>query len=73
MPVPHNDLEDALNKAFPQGTVEIEDLRGDDDHYAATITCSCFEGKSRIQQHRLVQEAVAHFDLHALAITTKKP
>ena len=71
MAISYDDLYTALEQHFPDSTVEVEDLRGDDDHYAATIISADFAGKSRIEQHRMVQNAVAAFDIHALAIKTQ--
>lgn len=65
-----------LIKAFPDAKIDIKDLAGDGDHYAATIISSAFEGKTRIQQHQMVFEALeGHMGkkLHALAVTTQLP
>ena len=54
--------------------VEIEDLAGDGNHYSATITSSAFNGKSRIEQHKIVYAALKGKmgnELHALSITTE--
>ncbi len=71
MPITETDLRKLLETAFPDGTVEIKDLAGDDDHWSATITDASFEGQSRIAQHRTVQAAVEGHDIHALQIKTK--
>ena len=71
MPIKENELYDLLESGFPDSEVIIEDLAGDDDHWRATIISSTFEGKSRIQQHKMVQDAVKGHDIHALAIKTK--
>jgi stress-induced morphogen len=65
-----------IKEALPDADVEIQDLRGDGDHYAALITSSAFEGKSRIQQHQMVYAALQGKmggELHALAIQTAVP
>ena len=62
-----------ITEHIPDATVRIEDLRGDGDHYAAYVVSPSFEGKSRVQQHKMVNEAlkgVLGGKLHALAIQT---
>ncbi len=62
--------------ALPGAEVAIEDLRGDGDHYAATVASSAFEGKSRVQQHQIVYRALQGRmggELHALALQTGLP
>jgi stress-induced morphogen len=56
--------------------VSIQDLAGDGDHYAATVTSSAFAGKSKVQQHQMVYAALKGKmggELHALALTTQIP
>jgi stress-induced morphogen len=56
--------------------VEIRDLAGDGDHYAATVISPVFRGKSRVQQHQIVYQALQGRmggELHALALTTAAP
>ena len=70
------EIEAMICEAFPDASVEIEDLRGDGDHYAATVTSAAFSGKTRVQQHQLVYKALKGKmggDLHALALTTRTP
>jgi stress-induced morphogen len=58
---------------IPDASVQIEDLRGDGDHYAAYVVSASFAGKSRVQQHRMVNDALKDLmdgQLHALAIQT---
>ncbi|SNB67864.1 transcriptional regulator, BolA protein family [Arboricoccus pini] len=72
---PH-DIETLIKQAFPDAIVVIEDLAGDGDHYRATITSEVFRGQSRIQQHKLVYEALGGRmggELHALALRTCAP
>jgi stress-induced morphogen len=67
------DIERMIKTAFPDAVVEIRDLAGDGDHYAATVTSSAFQGKSRVQQHQMVYAALQGNMggvLHALALTT---
>ena len=63
-------------KAIPDAKVEIKDLAGDDNHYAATITSNLFEGKTKVNQHKMVYDALEGKMggvLHALSLTTLTP
>jgi stress-induced morphogen len=71
-----DEIERLIKERFPDATVEIEDLAGDGDHYAATIVSEKFRGKSRVQQHQMVYEALKGNmggTLHALALKTAAP
>jgi stress-induced morphogen len=71
-----SDIERLIKASFPDARVEIRDLAGDGDHYAATITSAAFKGKSRVQQHQMVYAALKGRmggELHALALTTQAP
>lgn len=62
--------------AIPDAVVRIEDLRGDGDHYAAYVTSASFVGKTRVQQHKMVYDALQGKmggELHALALQTGTP
>lgn len=68
------DIQTCLQQSFPDAKIQIIDTRGDGDHYAVTIASAIFQGKTRIQQHQLVYEALGGRmgnQLHALSITTK--
>jgi len=70
------DIERLIKERFPNATIEIQDLAGDGDHYAATVVAEEFRGKSRIQQHQMVYEALQGNMggvLHALALKTSAP
>lgn len=76
MPMDANEIERMIKDAMPDAQVEIRDLAGDGDHYAATVTSAAFEGKSRVQQHQMVYDALGGRMggvLHALALTTAVP
>jgi stress-induced morphogen len=65
-----------IKEGIPDAEVVIEDLRGDGDHYAAQVTSASFVGKSRVQQHQLVYQALKGRmgdELHALALQTNAP
>ena len=69
-------IQGLIEAAFPDAIVEIEDLRGDGDHYAARVISAAFKGKSRVQQHQMVYKALRGAmggELHALALTTGAP
>jgi stress-induced morphogen len=70
------EIERLIKEAIPGAAVTIEDLRGDGDHYAAYVTAAAFEGKTRIQQHQMVYQALRGKmgdQLHALALQTAVP
>lgn len=70
------EIERLLKAAFPTAVVEIRDLRGDGDHYAATVVAEEFRGKNRVQQHQMVYAALQGKmggELHALALQTSAP
>jgi len=65
-----------IKESIPDADVVIEDLRGDGDHYAAQVTSASFVGKSRVQQHQMVYQALKGRmgdQLHALALQTNPP
>ena len=73
MAMPAAEIERLIVAAFPDARVEVKDLAGDGDHYAATVVSSAFRGKSRVQQHRMVYGALEGQmggALHALALRT---
>ncbi|MBX9759108.1 MAG: BolA family transcriptional regulator [Beijerinckiaceae bacterium] len=70
------DIERLILESLPDAKVEISDLAGDGDHYAATVVSEAFRGKSRVQQHQIVYAALKGRmggELHALALTTSAP
>ncbi|MFO1151548.1 MAG: BolA family transcriptional regulator [Alsobacter sp.] len=70
------EIERLIKEALPDAKVEIRDLAGDGDHYAATVVSSAFRGKTRVQQHQLVYAALKGNMggvLHALALSTSAP
>ena len=76
MPMPAKEIERLIKAAFPDAEVEIRDLAGDGDHYAAHVVTSAFKGKTRVQQHQMVYDALGGRMggvLHALALTTAAP
>ena len=73
MPMAATDIESLIKAAFPDARVEIQDLAGDGDHYAATVVSAAFKGMPKVKQHQLVYAALKGNMggvLHALALTT---
>ncbi len=67
------EIEKLIRDAFPDADVTITDLAGDNDHYAAMIVSRAFKGKSRVQQHQMVYDALQGRMggvLHALSLQT---
>jgi stress-induced morphogen len=76
MPMDAREIESMIKAALPDAKVEIRDLAGDGDHYAATVISESFRGKSRVQQHKLVYDSLKGQMggvLHALALQTGVP
>ena len=70
------EIEELILKTFPDAKIIIDDLRGDGDHYAAQIISEKFRGKTRVQQHQMVYNAMdgkMGKELHALALNTSPP
>jgi stress-induced morphogen len=71
-----SEIERLIRARIPDAEVTIRDLAGDGDHYAATVIAESFRGKSRVQQHQIVYEALKAEmgdKLHALALQTGTP
>ena len=67
------EIKDLIIKSIPDAKIEIKDLAGDDNHYAATMKSKIFQGKTKMQQHKLVYDALEGRMggvLHALSVTT---
>lgn len=76
MPMSAGELEQMIRTALPDAQVEITDLRGDGDHYAAHVVSAAFKGLNRVQQHKMVYDALGGGmgdELHALALQTAVP
>jgi len=73
MPMTLKQIEQFIKEAIPDAIVEIEDLKGDGDHYSATVISKSFSGKTRVEQHKMVYDAFngkMGSDLHALKLKT---
>ena len=76
MPMPAAEIERMIKARFPDARIELKDLAGDNDHWAAHVVSSAFKGKSRVQQHQIVYQALRGNmggALHALALQTSAP
>jgi len=76
MPMKAADIEVLIKQHIPDAQVTIRDLAGDGDHYSATVISESFRGKSRVQQHQIVYQALKGEmggALHALALQTGTP
>ena len=76
MPMAASEIESMIVAVFPDAVVEIRDLAGDGDHYAARVISPSFAGMSRVRQHQAVYAALKGkmgTDLHALQLETVVP
>ena len=76
MPMAASEIEAMIRRALPDASVEITDLAGDGDHYAARVVSAAFAGMPRVRQHQLVYAALdgrMGGALHALQLTTATP
>ena len=76
MPMPSSEIERLIKQGIPDAKVEITDLGGDNNHYAAIVISAEFAGKSKFQQHQLVYKALGDAmggELHALQLQTCAP
>ena len=71
-----SEIEALIRARLPDAQITITELSGDGDHYAATVVAADFAGKSRVQQHQIIYEALKGSmdkNLHALALQTFAP
>ncbi|KRA99300.1 ATP-binding protein [Devosia sp. Root685] len=76
MPMDANEIERRIKAALPDAEIEIRDLAGDGDHWAAAVKSESFRGKTRVQQHKMVYDSLQGDmggALHALALQTSVP
>ena len=70
------EIERLIRESLPDAEVTIDDLRGDGDHYSARVVSAAFAGKTRVQQHQLIYQALQGRmgnELHALQLQTSAP
>ena len=76
MPMNGDEIVRLIKEALPDADVDLKDLRGDGDHYQASVVSREFIGKTRVQQHQMVYAALqgrVGGVLHALALSTAVP
>jgi stress-induced morphogen len=76
MGMPASEIEALIKASLPDAQITIEDLAGDNDHFAATVISEAFRGMPRVRQHQLVYAALQGRmggELHALALQTSAP
>ena len=76
MAMPASEIEAMIRAAIPDAVIDITDLAGDDNHFAAKVTSASFSGLSRVRQHQAVYAALGGRmggELHALQLTTAIP
>lgn len=70
------EVEEKIRAALPDAQVEVRDLTGTGDHFAARVVCAAFAGKTRVEQHRMIYSALGEAmkgPIHALALETEVP
>jgi len=75
MAVPLEEIKKLISSSIPDASIEIRDLRGDNNHYEAIIVSKIFKGLNKIEQHKLVYKSLKGKmgnELHALSIITKE-
>ena len=75
MPLTKDEISKMIINAFPDAKLELKDTAGDSNHYSAKIISKIFNGKSRVEQHKMVYKALKGKmgnELHALALTTEE-
>ncbi len=73
MPMSEEKIKQCITDAIPDSIVKIEDLKGDGDHYSAIVKSKSFNGKTRVEQHKMVYDAFKGkmgSELHALKLKT---
>ena len=73
MPMTAQQIKKFIEEALPDSRVEIEDLKGDGDHYSAIVKSKSFLGKTRVEQHKMVYDSLKGRmgnELHALKLKT---
>lgn len=70
------EIERLIKESLPDAEVTLEDLVGDGDHWSARVVSEAFKGKTRVQQHQMIYQALQGRmggELHALALQTSAP
>ena len=75
MPLTKNEISTMIMSAFPDAALELKDIAGDNNHYSAKIISKTFNGRSKVEQHKMVYKALKGKmgnELHALMLTTEE-
>ena len=75
MPLTKNEISAMIMSAFPDAALELKDMAGDNNHYSAKIISKTFNGKSKVEQHKMGYKALKGNmgnELHALALTPEE-
>ncbi len=75
MSLKSEEIEKLIRESIPDAEIIIQDLAGDNNHYSATIKSKIFNGKTKIEQHKIVYKSLKGKmgnELHALEIKTKE-
>ena len=73
MSLKSEEIKNLIKEAIPDAEIVIQDLAGDENHYSATIKSKIFNGKNKIEQHKMVYKSLKGKmgnELHALALNT---
>lgn len=76
MPMAAADIERMIKARFPDAEIQLKNLAGDNDHWSAYVISAAFKGKSRVQQHQMIYDALGDCMgniLHALQLATALP
>lgn len=71
-----SEIEQKINAALPGAEVIVQDLTGTQNHFQTLVISESFAGKTMIQQHQMVYQALGELmkeTIHALAIKTFTP
>ena len=74
MAMTKEEIKVLIKESIPDALITIEDLRGDGDHYSATVISKSFQGKSKIMQHKMIYDSLKGKmgnELHALMLKTR--
>lgn len=71
-----DEVKTLIEAGIPESSATVEDLTGTGDHFKAEVISPAFSGKTPIQQHKMVYEALGEQmkgPIHALQLTTRTP
>ncbi len=68
------EVEKMLKKVFPEAGIQVRDMTGTGDHFEIEVISKDFTGKTLVQQHQMVHQALEkEMDrgIHAVQIKTQ--